>query len=623
MAKVSYDTLTITINADSQQANKSINTLSKNLRKLDETAKDIDKEQIEQVKGLLLDIANIDFSNVSKGLRDVVSAFKSLENVAKATTKLGSTPLGLTDISQLDPDTQQKINEQAQAYLELTQKIGETKLELQQLTLEAKRHKLALQDTSKATNDFGKTLKKLTKDFGRILKYRVLRKIIQEIFKALTSGFKSVLQYDEKLQASYNKIRDSLQYLTDSLGAVLSPIIQALEPALTTLADGLAEISNELAKIFAQLNGASGYAKAIKGQKDWNKEMQKATTLGIDEINVISQNDNSSNYEWVELDKTEGQAESLKDLGKSIAKIIGEIIRGIKKLLPLIQPILEVISGIVEVLAPVFSILTDIIDIFSPFIEIIKIAGAIIKDLLSLVASGLSWIAEKFKGLMANFSNWIKSSFDEVKSALVWLNHNWDVVGEAFMDFGQKIQDFFSGVGDKIKEIWNGIGEWFKTAFDTIRQAWENIWLAIANFFIRAINFIAQKLEDFLNWALKGFGSLVEFFGGDTSNWGVKFTLIPEITSFATGGFPKEDGLFMANHNELVGQFSNGQTAVANNEQITTGIYQAVRDAMTDANGGQEIVINLDGNEIARVVSHRQKNTGSSVLLGGNIKCGV
>ena len=43
---------------------------------------------------------------------------------------------------------------------------------------------------------------------------------------------------------------------------------------------------------------------------------------------------------------------------------------------------------------------------------------------------------------------------------------------------------------------------------------------------------------------------------------------------FATGGFP-EDGLFFANHNELVGQFSNGKTAVANNEQITEGIEHA------------------------------------------------
>ena len=50
----------------------------------------------------------------------------------------------------------------------------------------------------------------------------------------------------------------------------------------------------------------------------------------------------------------------------------------------------------------------------------------------------------------------------------------------------------------------------------------------------------------------------------------------------------------MANRNELVGKFSNGRTAVANNEQITQGIadavYPAVYNAVTAAfsNKGEE-----------------------------------
>ena len=48
-----------------------------------------------------------------------------------------------------------------------------------------------------------------------------------------------------------------------------------------------------------------------------------------------------------------------------------------------------------------------------------------------------------------------------------------------------------------------------------------------------------------------------------------------KIPTYQTGGFP-EDGFFMANHNELVGQFANGRTAVANNEQIVKGIAEGV-----------------------------------------------
>ena len=45
-----------------------------------------------------------------------------------------------------------------------------------------------------------------------------------------------------------------------------------------------------------------------------------------------------------------------------------------------------------------------------------------------------------------------------------------------------------------------------------------------------------------------------------------------------------EDGLFYANHNELVGQFNNGKTAVANNEQIIEGIAGGVASANEEQN---------------------------------------
>lgn len=81
------------------------------------------------------------------------------------------------------------------------------------------------------------------------------------------------------------------------------------------------------------------------------------------------------------------------------------------------------------------------------------------------------------------------------------------------------------------------------------------------------------------------------------------------IQGFATGGFP-EDGLFMANHNELVGKFSNGKTAVANNQQIVDGIKQGVYEAVSAAmqsnsSDSSDIVINMDGREVFRVVRNR------------------
>ena len=66
--------------------------------------------------------------------------------------------------------------------------------------------------------------------------------------------------------------------------------------------------------------------------------------------------------------------------------------------------------------------------------------------------------------------------------------------------------------------------------------------------------------------------------------------------SFAEGGFP-EDGLFFANHNEMVGKFINGKTAVANNDQIVEGITKGVRDAIISTGGlnNRPIIIKADG----------------------------
>lgn len=84
-----------------------------------------------------------------------------------------------------------------------------------------------------------------------------------------------------------------------------------------------------------------------------------------------------------------------------------------------------------------------------------------------------------------------------------------------------------------------------------------------------------------------------------------------DIDWYAKGGFP-EDGLFFANHNELVGQFSNGKTAVANNEQIIEGIQTGVYNAMMDVmqNGGTfggDTVVEIDGREVFRAVKRENQ----------------
>ena len=59
--------------------------------------------------------------------------------------------------------------------------------------------------------------------------------------------------------------------------------------------------------------------------------------------------------------------------------------------------------------------------------------------------------------------------------------------------------------------------------------------------------------------------------------------------------------MFYANHNELVGEFSNGRTAVANNGQIVegikSGVYSAMMSALATQDFGANVVIEAKGDD--------------------------
>lgn len=93
-----------------------------------------------------------------------------------------------------------------------------------------------------------------------------------------------------------------------------------------------------------------------------------------------------------------------------------------------------------------------------------------------------------------------------------------------------------------------------------------------------------NTLKDFFGKAkeeIQGIGDKIKEgvsgFAGKITNNGANPVQIPQ---YATGGFP-EDGFFYANHNELVGRFSNGKTMVANNNQIISGIADGVAYAIS------------------------------------------
>lgn len=180
---------------------------------------------------------------------------------------------------------------------------------------------------------------------------------------------------------------------------------------------------------------------------------------------------------------------------------------------------------------------------------------------------------------------------------------------------------------DGFAKWWNGVKwnfskeKWtFGGISSGLKAAWNN---AIAGIKVIWNNF-AKWLNEKLNfkWDAVNIGGKEIIKSGNIR--------LGRVPTFSTGGFP-EDGLFMANHRELVGKFSNGRTAVANNDQITQGIaaaiYPAVYNAVSAAiknNGGSstgtpEIRVFVGNRELTDIaiegINERTRRTGRTPIV--------
>ena len=230
-------------------------------------------------------------------------------------------------------------------------------------------------------------------------------------------------------------------------------------------------------------------------------------------------------------------------------------------------------------------------------------------------------LTEKQKALTDAFNNTAKvepkftESQKKIADAMKGVTDETNVVGdttkvtwESFVTDTANAQISFAGTAGQISADMDGMTKDLTDKTNEISKAFsEDNWTfsgvidGLANTFLRAIKGVKKIWNDFVNDADKE----GEIGGG-------KFKI--KLPHFAMGGFPEEDGLFWANHGEMVGRFSNGKTAVANNAQIVEGIRAGVYDAVSMAmarpggNDGGYIAntIILDGEVVARAITKAQ-----------------
>lgn len=226
-----------------------------------------------------------------------------------------------------------------------------------------------------------------------------------------------------------------------------------------------------------------------------------------------------------------------------------------------------------------------------------------------------------------------------------WFNNNVIVPTVTFFTkFYEKVKKLFSDLWSNVQEIWKVVSGWFSNnvitpvsnsfseACKNIASYFENLWTNVKNGVVGAMNGVISTVEKAVNKIIDLINSLkwkvpdwVPLIGGTSWGFNIKPIHLPSIPMYEVGGFP-EDGLFFANHNEMVGQFSNGRTAVANNEQIVAGIREGVKAAVTEAlapylseiadntreTAEKDASINVDGRELVNAINNRISRNGFS-----------
>ncbi|MCI8378624.1 MAG: hypothetical protein HFH72_08920 [Lachnospiraceae bacterium] len=179
-------------------------------------------------------------------------------------------------------------------------------------------------------------------------------------------------------------------------------------------------------------------------------------------------------------------------------------------------------------------------------------------------------------------------------------------ISEKTNEVFEKIQEYVGNIGETSKEIsdafkesFNDMNSYYEEALNKMDSLSDGFFKSLSN----NISSIQKKMDNLIRQMndLEGRGGKLKKVKSSKG----KVTL----KAYEAGGFP-EDGLFYANHSELVGTFSNGKTAVANNTQITQGIATAVSQANEEGNALMRQEINMLARQNELLYGILQKETG-------------
>lgn len=419
---------------------------------------------------------------------------------------------------------------------------------------------------------------------------------IAEVFSAFRSGpakqitadiiqiFADTFSGCMRLAASYR--RDLLDLLTApfvenaaKIKETLGLLLEAIEPYLSTIAGAWSEVVDIVVALYDDYIGP-----LFQTIKD---DIVAVVSTVLDQIN---------NY-LIPIIRFVGNV--IEEHGDTISAIInffGELVAEV------VDFVTGCLRGLIDFVAGVFTgnwklawngIKTFFETIWRTMQQISDTLMNAIYTVINTVLNAIwklwqwEWITiwNWFRDIVENIRTYCDEKFEAIRDKLseIWdsvkatIEEKWTAIKEWFVKIWQKIKDVFKldemldiGKGimnklwDGLKSVWSDITGWLEGIVDVISNTFKKVTDGAKNLFKKA----KKDAEDDGD--------------SDEDDSGYVDSGPGAVKGHASGGFPKSGQMFVANEDgnpELVGSWG-GRAAVANNQQITQGIAQAVQNGM-------------------------------------------
>lgn len=196
--------------------------------------------------------------------------------------------------------------------------------------------------------DYMLSFTRIFSKLGTMIKYRLVRKLMSELFTGIKEGIANLREYSAAADNAMKSMSASAGYLKNSLAAMVAPALNAIASAFYAIANAAAAAMQAISRFFALIGGRSSYIRATRYAQDYADTVNSAgggggggehtDLLGFDKINRLSDEGGGGGGAGEALEEIEAffetvelgaEMQNLWQLGANLAATINSALDGI------------------------------------------------------------------------------------------------------------------------------------------------------------------------------------------------------------------------------------------------------------------------------------------------------